>query len=204
MAHSKYLATMLTKPKFNNSLNTLVLLLLQPWHMPLICTSWELPVCGLATLPCSSSSGFPSNLSSPGSSLLPTSPVTHGPGTEHIIQTCCLPHFKHPDIWIPHNGMNFSFSFQGVVACDPDRVSELSDSALGIVKLSIKNNETDTGVRESSGFKEIILIWSLVVSVTVVRNMCETCVSILTGLLFGNSTLEGVRSGNSWGIVSTS
>ena len=145
--------------------------------MPLICTSWELPVCGLAlTL-----SPVPPPLVSPQISVvlvllfLPTSPVTHGPGTEHIIQTCCLPHFKHPDIWIPHNGMNFSFSFQGVVACDPDRVSELSDSALGIVKLSIKKNETDTGVRESSGFKEIILIWSLAVSVTVVRNMCETC-----------------------------
>ena len=67
--------------------------------MPLICTSWELPVCGLAlTL-----SPVPPPLVSPQISVvlvllfLPTSPVTHGPGTEHIIQTCCLPHFKHPD-----------------------------------------------------------------------------------------------------------
>lgn len=197
---------MLTKPKFNYSLNTPVLPLLQPHHMPWISTSWELPVCGLAcTL-----SPVPPPLVSPQISVvlvllfLPNSPVTHGPGTEHIIQTCCLSHFKHPDIWIPYNGLNFSFSFQGVVACDPDRVSVLSDSALGIIKLSIKKNETDTGVRESSGFKEIILILTLAVNVTVVRDMCKICISILTCLLFRNSTLEGVRSGNNWGIVSTS
>lgn len=192
---------MLTKPKFTNSLNILVLLLLQPCHMPLIPTSWELPVCGLAlTL-----SPVPPPLVSPQISVvlallfLPTSPVTHGPGTEHIIQTCCLSHFKHPDIWIPGHGLNFSFSFQGVVACDPERVSELSDSVLGIVKRSTKKNETDTGVRESSGFKEIILILTLAVSVTVVRNMRKICISILTCLLFRNSALEGVRSGNSRG-----
>ena len=195
---------MSTKPKFNNSLNTLVLPLLQPHHMALISTSWELPVCGLA---CTLS---PVPLVSPQIAVvlvllfLPNSPVTHGPGTKHIIQTCCLSHFKHPDIWIPYNGLNFSFSFQGVVAYDPERVSVLSGSALGIVKLSIKKNETDTGVRESSGFKEIILILTLAVNVTVVRNMCKICISILTCLLFRNSTLEGVRSGNSWGIVSTS
>lgn len=67
----------------------------------------------------------------------------------------------------------------------------LYGSVLEIVKLSIKENERDMRVRESSGFKEITLNLTFAVSFTEIRNMCEIYISIVKCFWLETQPLRG-------------
>lgn len=135
----------------------------------------------------------------------PLSSLSSGPPLSPYL--CCHPRSWHRE----HNPDVFSFPYQTSRYLDTIqwievfifiprvclwfRVSVLYGSVLEIVKLSIKENERDMRVRESSGFKEITLNLTFAVSFTEIRNMCEIYISIVKCFWLETQPLRGWGQG---------